>query len=92
MESLWKRTVSPQSFQNLWRHNLNKKQLQQTYISYTRNVYLVYNKHISHIQQTYLIYHAQPDISRSNGNEEIKLGQLVEYKVRYIFLQELRQK
>ena len=40
----------------------------------------------------YLIYHAQPDISRSNGNEEIKLGQLVEYKVRYIFLQELRQK
>ena len=78
MESLWKRTVSPQSFQNLWRHNLNKKQLQQTHISYTTNMYL--------------IYHAQPDISRSNGNEEIKLGQLVEYKVRYIFLQEVRQK
>ena len=33
-----------------------------------------------------------PNISRSKGNQTMKLGQLIEYKKRNIFLQKLRRK
>ena len=31
--------------------------------------------------------HILPDISRSKGNQTMKFGQLIEYNIRYIFME-----
>ena len=43
-------------------------------------------------QQMITIMHKLSDISRSKGNQAMKLGQLIEYNVRNVFLQNLCRK